>query len=955
MNTPLLIGFVAFLLANLLLGLYKGQGVKTMKDYAVANRAMGTGTLMITIIATVVGCEYVTTCLIGSQRAGIIPGCCFVVTFAVVGLFLGRVVFPKLLRFKDCYTLGDIMGQHYGPKAQLLTGVISTLLCLLVIAAQLLALQNIAAMLGIKHYIIIGLVGVSITLYTFSGGMRAVAATDVLQFALVMGGFAFIAYQIIGLEVSIDGKIEKIKGIGDFMKKIQRTVTTVLKSQHLSILNHNERNRFFIGMLKFTSVFFSPAIINRVLASRNRPQVRQAFTGFVFFYAILWLTLTFIGFGLLLSYGYDAQNPISEHAVFHVIERFLFKSGTITSIMVQLILMMMLLGVIMSTADSYLNALVVVVIRDILQYKQAKKEPDTTQLKHVKEIALMAGLASIGLAYLFSSFATYSTTLANLSKDMFGCFAIFLIAAAFKLKGNYKTFLYTMVLFLSLFVITGVLFYTNTWVIGKEADWKNTLFRRKMIYAVVPILFATALAFLVIHQNVYGRLTWEQPKVKGEAVRQMGGTKAKWRTIFTNPLVWAKDTFARYGNEPTAVGLFVTLSSLVRVTISPRLHEGYTMIFTILNILTVLLCALLMIHTMWRQPFKSYFPLFYYGVLIYILPFMHMLLFLYQPQSIILMMQLAMSIILLHLLVDWRSYCLFTLIGWVAAGLVYWRTYLAPEKPIDETIALEHYDLIWIGFVTLATVLAIGFLFCSRQEQINTQRLMRTKTYAAGFGHDLLNLYQSPQFTIDYVHHAYKQGAKKDLVNQEAREWDDMARYMQECTAQAHAFKRLVKFDYIPQSEMKIMSIKALIEKAYGLTPNFLRDRIRIAPSRDFKVEVFPPFVNNIILNLVRNARDHGNAKEVVLSWEAATRRLYIKDNGSGIPSPIASKIGDLYTTSSQNGTGNGIGLAFVFMVVRDIFHAQIDFETSDKGTTFWIEFPPIKRGTQFQQIGKDT
>ncbi|MEM9569778.1 MAG: ATP-binding protein, partial [Bacteroidota bacterium] len=83
--------------------------------------------------------------------------------------------------------------------------------------------------------------------------------------------------------------------------------------------------------------------------------------------------------------------------------------------------------------------------------------------------------------------------------------------------------------------------------------------------------------------------------------------------------------------------------------------------------------------------------------------------------------------------------------------------------------------------------------------------------------------------------------------------------------------------------------------------------------------------------------------KEVVLSWDAATRRLYIKDNGCGIPSHIASKIGDLYTTSTQDG--NGIGLAFVFMVVEDIFKAQIDFTTSDKGTTFWIEFPPVKRG----------
>ena len=69
---------------------------------------------------------------------------------------------------------------------------------------------------------------------------------------------------------------------------------------------------------------------------------------------------------------------------------------------------------------------------------------------------------------------------------------------------------------------------------------------------LVPILCVTACLSISI------KCVWPPyvgaAKVKGEAVRQMGGIKAKWRTIFTNPLVWAKDTFARYENEPTAWG-----------------------------------------------------------------------------------------------------------------------------------------------------------------------------------------------------------------------------------------------------------------------------------------------------------------------------------------------------------------------------------------------------------------
>ena len=268
----------------------------------------------------------------------------------------------------------------------------------------------------------------------------------------------------------------------------------------------------------------------------------------------------------------------------------------------------------------------------------------------------------------------------------------------------------------------------------------------KMMYAVVPILLVSAIAFIFIHKNEYGGLTWEKPAVKAEPVRQLGGVKEKWSTIFSNPLVWAKDTFARYGNEPTAVGFFLALTSVARAGVYPRFHDHYTMIFTWLNIIGVLLCAFMMVHSMWAQPYKAYFPVFYYGVLVYVLPFAHMLLFLYQPMSMVLLMQLVISIILLHLLVDWRTYCLFTGVGWGLAGIIYCLTAVnGALKPVPAVVPISTGNMIWISLVSITSALGIGFLFGSRQEQINTQRLTRTKTYAAAFGHDLLNLYQCPQ------------------------------------------------------------------------------------------------------------------------------------------------------------------------------------------------------------------
>ncbi|MEM7362361.1 MAG: HAMP domain-containing sensor histidine kinase, partial [Bacteroidota bacterium] len=256
------------------------------------------------------------------------------------------------------------------------------------------------------------------------------------------------------------------------------------------------------------------------------------------------------------------------------------------------------------------------------------------------------------------------------------------------------------------------------------------------------------------------------------------------------------------------------------------------------------------------------------------------------------------------------------------------------------TVATVAADVESPAFITIASALGLGFLFCSRQEQINTHRIMRTKTYAAAFGHDMLNIFQSPQSTIDFAITAYKK-EKKELVTR--KDWENMEHYMKECRTQACAFKKLVKFDYIPQEEMQIKSVSALMKTAYNLIPSYIRDRVRIEEKqKDFMVEVFPPFVNNIILNLTKNALVHGNASEIVLSWEPSTRRLYVKDNGIGISSETEQKVKDLYASAGPQGTGDGIGLAFIFMVVEDIFKARIDFHSSNNGTTFWIEFPKI-------------
>ena len=63
---------------------------------------------------------------------------------------------------------------------------------------------------------------------------------------------------------------------------------------------------------------------------------------------------------------------------------------------------------------------------------------------------------------------------------------------------------------------------------------------------------------------------------------------------------------------------------------------------------------------------------------------------------------------------------------------------------------------------------------------------------------------------------------------------------------------------------------------------------------------------------------------------------LQIIDEGQGISPEVLSKLGTPFFTTKETGTG--LGLAICYSVAKR-HDAQIEIETSDKGTTFSIQF----------------
>lgn len=98
--------------------------------------------------------------------------------------------------------------------------------------------------------------------------------------------------------------------------------------------------------------------------------------------------------------------------------------------------------------------------------------------------------------------------------------------------------------------------------------------------------------------------------------------------------------------------------------------------------------------------------------------------------------------------------------------------------------------------------------------------------------------------------------------------------------------------------------------------------------------------IRQLILNLVKNGLEAmPSAGFVTIATFICNSSvvLAIKDQGSGIDINLLEKIGTPFLTTKEQGTG--LGLAVCYRIANR-HNAAIDFKTSSKGTTFYVNFP---------------
>jgi nitrogen fixation/metabolism regulation signal transduction histidine kinase len=235
----------------------------------------------------------------------------------------------------------------------------------------------------------------------------------------------------------------------------------------------------------------------------------------------------------------------------------------------------------------------------------------------------------------------------------------------------------------------------------------------------------------------------------------------------------------------------------------------------------------------------------------------------------------------------------------------------------------------------------IGELEQSADMLAKSEREMAWREMAKQIAHEIKNPLTPMKLSIQMLQKAMKEG-RPDVPQLSERVSNTLIEQIDNLSQIATAFSSFAK---MPQTNAEALNIEEIIQSSVNL----------VSPHDDFEIQ-FNKTRKNILVyadknqllrafgNLIKNAQqsipDNKHGK-MIISMENNNQHVIIsfKDNGSGIPEDIQSKVFTPNFTTKNSGMG--LGLAITKQAIEEGAKGKIWFETkADEGTTFFVKLP---------------
>ena len=362
---------VIYLAAVLFIGLYSSKKVHSFSDFALSGRNYHAFIIFATLSASFIGGGFSTGNAAKVFSIGI-ANIVFLWGFSIKEIIVAKWIVPRMSRFHNIVSAGDMMGQAYGKPAKILTGIFSIFICAGILGAQVGAMGDVFRVftgMDRLYGILIGC-GIAI-LYSTFGGMRAVIVTDVIQFILLSIGMFLVL--IVGTA--------KVGGPGQLFQD--------LPQGHLNLIPAGMTipaaiSLFLSFMLGETLI---PPYVQRLLIGKNLQETAKG---------TLWSGIFSFGFfavtGLIGIIAYKLDPTMNaNHAIPNAIKLAL-------PVGLRSIVIAGVISIVMSSADSFLNSAAVAFTNDIFRPLYTKSLSMKQELICARLINVITGIAAVVFA-----------------------------------------------------------------------------------------------------------------------------------------------------------------------------------------------------------------------------------------------------------------------------------------------------------------------------------------------------------------------------------------------------------------------------------------------------------------------------------------------------------------------------------------------------------------------------